>query len=145
MAVEKGLFQLVTSNAAVQAAVGVDTNGTTRAFWDLAPQNTPMPFLIFDRVSTTDTYTMAGSTALRMGIFQITSYSDTTSGGYYTARAIANLVRDLLKDFKGTLPDTDATVVQAVLTYRDFDDKYSEGGKSFTFVTCLQFKVFYEG
>ena len=145
MAVEKGLFQLVTSSPTIQTAVGTDANGTTRAFWSLAPQNTPMPFLVLDRVSTTDTYTMAGNTGLREGIFQITAYADTNSGAYYKARGIANQVRELLKNFKGTLPDTDATVVQAVLTYRDFDDKFSEGGTSFTFVSCLQFKVFYIG
>ena len=143
MGVEKGLFELVTSNTGIQAAVGTDANGITRAFWNLAPQNTPMPFLIFSRVSTLDSYTMAGNTSLREGIFQIDSYADINSGGYYQARSIANQVRELLKNFKGTLPDTDSTVVQAVITYKDFDDKYSEGGKSFTFVTCLQFKVWF--
>jgi Protein of unknown function (DUF3168) len=140
MSVETGLFELVTSNAGIKAAVGLDASGTTaRAFWGLAPQNTPMPLLIFSRVSTVDTYTMAGATGLRNSIFQISSYSPV----YYQSRQIASLVRQALENFKGVLPDAEATKVQGVLTTRDFDLKYEEGGKSFTFAAVLQFRVFY--
>lgn len=141
MAIEQGLFQLVTSNAGVQTAVGVDANGIARAFWVLAPQGTVAPFLVFSRVGTVDQYAMAGTTGLREGMFQISCYASS----FLSSRTIAKTVRQLLENFKGTLPDTDATVVKAVFTDKDFDQKYEEGGSSFIFQAILQFKVWFEG
>ena len=140
MAIEKGLFQLATANAGIQAAIGVDANGVTRAFWVLAPEGTTLPFLVFSRIGTVDTYAIAGTTGLREGMFQIAVYSST----YYPGRSAANLVRKLLENFKGALPDTDATIVEAVFTDKDFDRQYEEGGKNFTFATYLQFKVWFQ-
>ena len=83
--IEQGLFQLVTQNPTIAAAVGADANGTTRAYWILAPQGAQIPFLIFSRVATSDTYSMAGPMGFRDGLFQIVCYSTT----YYGSRTIA--------------------------------------------------------
>ena len=139
MAVEQGLYQLVTSDAGIKAAVGVDANGTTRAYWILAPQGAAVPFLIFSRISTGDSYAMSGATGLRDGLFQIVCYSTT----FYGSRVVANSVRTFLQNYKGTLPDSDATVVDGVLVEKDFDDRYESGQKSFIYGAFLQFRIFY--
>jgi hypothetical protein len=139
MAIEQGLFQLVTQNAGVQSAVGVDANGIAKAFWVLAPQGAALPFLIFSRVGTTDFYDMAGATGLREGLFQVVCYST----GYYSSRAVANTIRKFLQDYVGTLPDTDATVVNAVFIEKDWDDRYEEGSKGFIYGAYLQFRVWF--
>lgn len=53
------------------------------------------------------------------------------------------VVRQFLENYKGTLPDADATVVTAVLVEKDFDYKYEEGSKGFIFGAYLQFRVWY--
>ena len=136
--IENGLFQYVTSNTNVQSAVGLDNNGVARAFWILAPQGSQVPFLIFSRVGTVDPYTMAGTTGIREGKFQIACYAST----FLTSRAISKTVRQLLENFRGTLPD--GTVVQATFIDMDFDHQYSEGGKGFVFQAILQFRIWFE-
>lgn len=138
MAIEQGLTQLIITNPDVQSAVGVDKNGNARAYWVLAPQGTAIPFLVLSRVATTDTYAMAGTTGLRDGLFQIVAYAST----YYPSRSIASTVRNLLKDYTGTLPD--GTVVQSVMIEKDWDMQYEEGGKGFVYGAYLQFRVWYE-
>jgi hypothetical protein len=135
--IENALFQLVTSATNVQAAVGVDKNGIAQAYWILAPQGAMLPFLVFSRVSTTDTYAMAGNTGHREGIFQISCYA----ASFLSSRNIAKQIRTLLENFTGTLPD--GTVVKATYTDKDFDQKYEEGGKGFTFGAILHFKFWF--
>jgi hypothetical protein len=135
--IEQGLFQLVTLNPTIQAAVGADVNGTTKAWWVLAPQGSVLPFLVFSRVSTADTYAMSGPTQKREAVFQIVCYSTS----YYGSRTIAKAVRTYLGSYKGTLPD--GTVVDGVIVDKDWDDRYEEGSKSFVYGAYLQFRVFY--
>ncbi len=137
--IEQGLFQLVTSDPGVQAAVGVDANGIASAYWVLAPQGVPVPYLVFSRIGTTDTYDMAGSIGFREAKFQVVSYSS----AYYGSRNMSKAVRQLLQDYAGTLPDTNSTVVQAVVIDKDWDARYEEGSKAFIFGAYLQFRVWY--
>jgi hypothetical protein len=137
--IEQGLYQLITSDAGVKAAVGTDANGTTRAFWILAPQGATVPFLVFSRVSTGDNYDTSGPIGLRDGLFQVVCYSTT----YYGSRKVAEVVRKFLENYSGTLPDTDATVVSQVFIEKDFDDRYEEGFKGFIYGAYLQFRVWY--
>lgn len=139
--IEQGLFQLVAANQAVKKAVGTDANGVTRAYWILAPQGAVIPFLVWSRVGTTDSYSMQGRIGLREGLFQVVCYASS----YLTSRAIAATVRRCLQNYKGTLPDTDATVVQSVMLEKDFDMNYEEGSKGFIFGAYLQFRVWYQG
>jgi hypothetical protein len=139
LVIEQGIFQLVSQNSGVQAAVGSDANGTTKAFWILAPQGAILPFLVFSRVATTDTYAMSGSMGFREALFQVVCYATT----YYASRSVAEVVRKFLENYTGTLPDTDSTVVNAVLIEKDWDDKYEAGSKSFIFGAYLQFRVWY--
>jgi hypothetical protein len=137
--IEQGLYQLVTTDPTIAAAVGADANGTTRAYWVLASQGATIPFLVFSCVATTDHPSMAGPTGLREGLYQISCYATT----YYASRAIAKAVRSALDGYKGPLPDADATVVEGILIDKDFDHPYTEGAKGFICCAILQFRVFY--
>jgi hypothetical protein len=141
MAIEQGLFQLITQVPSIQNAVGVDANGVTRAYWVLAPQGTKLPYLIFGRVATTDSYAMSGPIGFRAGLFQVVCYSNT----FYGSRDIANTVRKFLQSYTGTLPDTDATIVDAVMIEKDWDDRYEEGSTGFIYGAYLQFRIWYYG
>jgi hypothetical protein len=137
--IEQGLYTLVTQSSTVKAAVGTDANGTTSAFWILAPQGAKLPFLIFSRVSTSDVYTMAGGAGVRNSLIQIVCYATT----YYNSRAIADAVRRFLTGYKGTL--SDGTVVDSIFCDKDFDRQFEEGGKGFIYSAVLQFRVWYLG
>lgn len=137
--IEQGLFQLVTQNADVQAAVGLDANGITKAYWVLAPQGAALPLLVFSRVATVDSYTMAGPLGFREGLFQVVCYATT----YYGSRSVAEAVRRFLASYTGTLPDTDSTVVNAVVIEKDWDARYEQGLQSFIYGAYLQFKVWF--
>ncbi len=137
MAIEQGLFQLITSDTAVKTAVGADANGTTRAFWILARQGSAVPFLVLSRVATSDTYAMAGSVNFRDGLFQVVTYAS----DYYTSRSISAVVRQLLENFTGALPD--GTVVSSVMVQKDWDMPFEEGAKGFVYGAYLQFRVWY--
>lgn len=137
--IEQALFQLVTQESTIQSAVGVDANGTTRAYWILAPQGAIIPFLIFSRVGTTENYAMSGTTGLREALFQIVCYSST----YYQSRNISGVVRNFLKNYTGTLPDS--TVVDSIFIEKDWDDRYEEGSKGFVYGAYLQFRVWFIG
>jgi hypothetical protein len=142
--IEKGLLQLVTTDSGVSALIPKDVGGTPQVYWLLAPKGAKAPYIILSRVTTKDTYDMVGDTDLREGLFQVDCYTDSTSGvsgGYYACRAIADAVRDLLKNFRGALPDTDATKVQATFLDKDWDMPYQEGAKGFTFRVMLHFRV----
>jgi hypothetical protein len=137
--IEQGLFQLVTQESTIAAAVGADVNGTTRAYWVLAPQGAQLPMLIFSRVGTTDTTAMSGPMGLRGALFQVVCYATS----YYGSRAVAEAVRKFLQSYKGTLPDTNATVVSGVIIEKDWDDRFEEGSKTFIYGAYLQFRVWY--
>jgi hypothetical protein len=104
----------------------------------LAPQGTPYPVLVFSRIATSDIYTMEGTTGLRNSLFQIACYAST----YYTSRVAAAVVRKLLQDYTGTLPD--GTVVQSVMVEKDFDAQYEEGGTGWIYGAYLQFRIWFE-
>jgi hypothetical protein len=133
--IEKGLYQLVTSDPGVQAAVGTDANAVGKAYWILAPQGASLPFLVLSRVGTVDPYTMAGPLGIRESLFQIACYGTT----YYASRLAAAAVRNLLNSYTGTLPD--GTVVQSTILDKDWDDHYEEGAKGFIFCAYLQFRM----
>jgi hypothetical protein len=135
MSVEKGLFQLVQSNAGIASLV-TTTNGNG-VYWILAPKAATFPLIVLSRVATDDTIAMAGDLGFRGALFQVDSYA----GDFYTSRAVAAAVRELLESYKGTLPD--GTVVDAVLQEKDWDFPYEEGSVGFIYRAMQQFRVWY--
>ena len=134
--IEQGLLQYITANAGVQALVA------KKVYWVLAPKGSSaaavLPYIILSRVTTKDFYTTQGATQTREALFQVDCYAT----DFYGSRAIAHAVRSLLEGFKGTLPDVDSTVVQAIFIDKDWDMPYQEGGpKGFVYRALLQFRI----
>jgi hypothetical protein len=131
--VEKGLYELLTNDAGVSALVG------SSVYFILAPKGTTLPFIVISRVATNDSYDMVGATGFRGGLFQFDCYAT----DFYSSRAISLAVRRLLESYQGNLPDADATPVSAVLTEKDWDMPYEEGGKGFVYRALLEFRIFF--
>ena len=132
--IEKGLCQLVADDTGVSALI----NG--KVYWILAPKGAAVPYVVLSNVITKTSYAMEGATGLQEGLFQADCYAT----DYYGSRAISKAVRDLLKDYKGNLPDTDNTKVQAVFIEKDWDMPYQEGAKGFVYRALLHFRVQFE-
>lgn len=146
MAIEQGLLQLLGADAGVTALVPNDVAGTPQVYLGAAPKSAKTPFIVLSRVGTTDTYTMDGPISQRSGLFQVSCFTDSTTGvtnGYYTSRAISLAVRQVLQSYRGNLPDTQSTAVTAVFTEKDWDMPYEEGSKGYVFHALLQFRVWY--
>src|SRR5258707_13846243 len=144
--IEQGLLQLLSGNSGVTALIPNDVGGHPQIHWLVAPKGEKPPYIVLSRVVTGDTYTMAGATGLRDGLFQVDCYTDTKAGisaGYYLGRRISTAVRQVLESYRGNLPDTDATAVTAVFTEKDWDMPYEEGGGGFVFRALLEFRVWY--
>lgn len=130
--IEQGLYQLITETSSITSLV----NGV---YWVLAAGKAAVPYIVLSRVATGDTYTMAGATGFRDSVWQVDCYAT----DFYTSRRIAHAVRMLLESYTGTLPDTDATIVDAVFTEKDWDMPYEEGTKGFVFRAMLEFRIWY--
>jgi hypothetical protein len=126
---EKGLYALITTDAGVSALIG------TRAYWVLAPKGSALPQVVLARVTTEDTYDTQGATGLRDAVVQVDCYA----ADFYGSRAISLAVRKLLESYKGTLAD--GTRVSAVITRKDWDMPYEEGGKGFVYRALLEFSI----
>lgn len=133
--IEKGLFQLVQSNSGIAALVS--TTSGKGVYWMLAPKAAVFPLVVLSRVATTDTVTMDGDVGFRNALFQVDSYA----GDYYTSRAVASAVRELLASYNGTL--SGGTVVNAVLQTKDWDFPYEEGAVGFVYRAMQEFRVWY--
>ena len=130
--IEQGLYELITSDSSVDDLVG-------GVYAILAPKGAVVPYIVYNRIATSDTYTMAGPSGLRAAVFQFDCYAT----DYYTSRAISLALRQLLESYQGNLPDTNSTTVTAVLTEKDWDMPYEEGAKGFVYRALLQFRIWY--
>lgn len=139
MAIEQGLLELIRADQTTATLVNL-SNGQG-LYWVLAPKTAVIPFVVLSRVTTNDVYTTAGPAGIREGIFQMDCYGS----AYYQAKNIANAVRAALWSYKGTLNDTDQTVVDAVFLTKDWDMPYEEGAGTVGFIyrCLLEFHVWY--
>jgi len=144
--IEQGLFQLLTASPSITAVIPNDAAGTPQVYWDLAPKGAKTPYIVLERIATSDVYTMAGTTGLRAGLFAVHCYADSSAGvgsGYYFSRQISSAVRGVLASFHGNLPGTGSTPVEAVFLEKDQDMQYEEGSKSFVFHAYLEFRIWH--
>ena len=137
MSVEKGLFQLIQGDPTVSSLVTM-ANGAG-VYWILAPKGATYPLIVLGTVSTSDTITFGGDAGFRNALFQIDCYASS----FYQSRSIAKAVRNVLKSYRGNLPDTDSTAVAGVLQTKDWDMPYEEGSTGFIFRAMLEFRVWY--
>lgn len=144
--IEQGLLQLLATQSAITALIPNDAAGTPQVYWGLAPKGAKAPFIVLERIATSDLYTMQGVEGLRAGLFAAHCYADSSAGvgsGYYFSRKVSSAVRGVLASYRGTLPDTNHTVVQAVFIEKDQDMQYEEGSKGFVFHAYLEFRVWH--
>ena len=132
--IEHGLLQLVAQDSGVSALVGA------KVYWILAPKGAVVPYVVLSRVVTKNFYDMTGATGLQEGLFQIDCYAT----DFYASRAISKAVRDLLKSYRGTLPEMDNTRLQAAFIDKDWDLPYQEGSKGFVYRAMLHVRVEFE-
>jgi hypothetical protein len=137
MSIEKGLFQLIQSDATVASYVTM--TGGKGLYWVLVPKGSAYPCIVLSWIGTLDTIAFSGDLGLRNGLLQIDCYSSQ----YYNSKDIADAVRDVLKSYKGTLPDVDSTAVAGVLQTKDWDMPYEEGAVGFVYRALLEFRVWY--
>lgn len=133
--IEKGLFQLIQSDANVAKLV-TTTNGAG-VYWVLMPKGAAVPCIVLSRTATQDTNTMQGATPLRGALLQLDCYAPT----YYGARSLSTVARQLIESFKGALPD--GTVMNGALITKDWDMPYEEGALGFVYRAMLEFRVWY--
>lgn len=131
--VDKGLYQLLTQDSGVSALVG------TNVFWILAPKASSFPLVVLDWVATSDTIAFQGDLGFRNGLLQVSCYASQ----HYPSRQIAQAVRNLLKSYKGNLPDADATAVAGVLQTKDWTQVYEEGSVGFVYRAMLEFRIWF--
>jgi hypothetical protein len=142
MSIEKGLFQLIQTDPTTSSLVNMAKgNGV---YWVLAPKavgskTLDLPYIVLDRVATSDTITMQGDIGFRNALFQVSCYAS----DYYTSRTVAQAIRNLLKSYKGNLPDVSSTAVAGVLQTKDWDFQYEEGGVGFIWRAMLEFRIWY--
>lgn len=145
--IEQGLLQLLGATSSVTTLIGTDPANHPQVYWKLAPKGIKTPCIVLSRITTGDTYTMAGPSGLRDGLFQVDCYVDSKGTGstaaYYLTRKVSKAVRQLLESYRGTLPDAEATVVNGIFTEKDWDMDYEEGAMGFVFRALLQFRVWY--
>jgi hypothetical protein len=144
--IEQGLFQLLTTSPSITAVIPNDAGGTPQVYWDLAPKGAKPPYIVLERIATSDVYTTAGATGTRAGLFAAHCYTDSSAGvgsGYYFSRQISSAVRSVLASFHGNLADTASTPVLAVFIEKDQDMQYEEGSKGFVFHAYLEFRIWH--
>jgi hypothetical protein len=144
--IEQGLFKLLTASPSITALIPNDAGGTPQVYWDLAPKGAKTPYIVLERLATSDVYAMAGATGLRAGLFAAHCFADSKAGvssGYYFSRAISSAARSVLSSHRGNLADTDATPVLAVFVEKDKDMQYEEGSTGFVFHAYLEFRIWY--
>jgi hypothetical protein len=131
--IEKGIYKLLTADAGVSALV------SNRVYWILQPKGTSVPSIVLSIVATDDTYTFQGASGLRSALIQADCYAS----NYYDSRATSKAVRLLLENYRGNLPDADATSVQGCIVEKDWDMPFEEGGKSFVYRALLEVRFIY--
>jgi hypothetical protein len=134
--IEKGLFQLIQSDANV--ATIVTTTSGNGVYWILMPKGASVPCIILSRIATDDTYAMSGSMQFRGALFEFDCYA----ASFYDSRSLGDIVRHLLEPFIGTLPD--GTVVSGIQVTKDWDMPYEEGGKGFVYRALIECRVWYQ-
>lgn len=95
MSIERALYQLLKT-------ANIPGN---RIYALRAPQNSPNPFVIYQRTSSERWRHVNGATGMVQAVFQIDSYADQ----YHDARSIAQQIEEAIDGFTGTVAYGSAT------------------------------------
>jgi hypothetical protein len=106
----EGIYSALSSNAGLQALLGTvatRSDKTTGIFPMIAPDEVPMPYLVFQQVSGQPLQTsMQGTGPLRTERWRFTSYGTT----YKNAAELGRVLNQVMISIIGTLPEGQAYV-----------------------------------
>lgn len=89
------------------------------------PQNSPLPAVVYQRVSTPRYAAMQKDTPLSSPRIQIDCYAQS----YPEAISISEALREILQDFSGTMGEGDNTVENVAVLLQDQQELYEEQTK----------------
>lgn len=119
----EGLYAVLTTNASLQALLGTASarkDKTTGIFPIMAPEEVPMPYIVFQQVSGAPLQTsMAGTGPLREERWRFSCYGTK----YKNAQELARVLNQVMISINGTLPAGEAEVhgVWETLAADDFE------------------------
>jgi len=119
----KSIYSLLNANAALVALVGNDASGGLKCYPMIAPQETEMPFLIYETVSNNPTPTKDGASKVDKLNIQITAFDN----DYDNLYAIIEKVRSVLDNYRGT----NLTNVINHIVFDGRQDAYDTSGNLF--------------
>lgn len=129
--IDDGIVLLVQADATVAAQCSFG------GFWLSLPKGTPLPSWSYQVISEPTEYTLSGRTDLMPRHLQIDVYAMDAAEAQSLTRAIDNV----LSGWRGTLPDTQMTVVQGI--FRDNElDFFDDASR--TYRRMLEFFIHYE-
>lgn len=115
---ERALRYLLITNGAVSSLVG------SKVFHKAAPQGTPLPLLVFWRVSTETPGDMTGEPGIKTARFQVDCYGPSLEG----AIALGGAVTAALKKQRGIIAGDDVTSI-SLQGERDLTDVSLPGAR----------------
>ena len=116
---DDGLNLLLARAPDVTGAVGSSRkDGSTGVFGGQSPPKTPFPYVVIEQISGEPIMTFDGPDLARYARFKFSCHSDSRTG----AKRLLRIVRGLLENFTGQLPDgTELQNAQTVLEADTFE------------------------
>jgi hypothetical protein len=111
--IEKGLTQLLNQMSSLTSLLAKQPDSTPCIFWDYQTKGTKFPSVVMQVAQTTDVYSSKGANNLRFKRVQFDSYGESA----FDAIGVSDTVRNLLKSYRGSLPD--GTQVTGSMVQRD--------------------------
>jgi len=144
--IQSGIYVMLIGASSIQGLLPSDSNTGASLAKDCvhfvrAPKEPRTPYIIVHLPNVPPAESsLDGVSDLIDGEFQFDSYASEQNGAL-TARQLSRAVRDLFKNFSGTL--SDGTTIAFYEVTADFDDNYEVGGTSYLFRSVLRLKAFY--
>lgn len=130
MLIEQALATHLANDSGISAIVG------TRIYAGLRPQKSPLPSIVYSRVSGVRIESLQGSSGLARPRFQI----DCCGKSYPAVKNLAEAIRLSLEGFRGTMGGGGGVVVQCVRYLGDIDF-YSDDEEIFR--VALDFEIWH--
>jgi hypothetical protein len=149
--IKSGIYTKLINAPSIQALLPSDTSSPPNSLasqcvhFTRAPKKPLTPYIVVHLPDVPPAEaTLDGVTEQILGMIQFDCYADddkSNGNGALVANQLSIAVRDLLKNFSGTL--SDGTVISFCDVLAHFDDGYEEGGTSFLFRWVLRLQAFY--
>ena len=119
----KSIYSILNADSTLVALVGNDASGGLKCYPMIAPQDTEVPFLIYETTSNNPTPTKDGTSKVDKLTIQITAFDN----DYDNLYAIIEQVRTVLDNYEGT----NLTNVINKIWFDGRQDAYDNSGNLF--------------